>query len=65
VQAQTLITLPWVPAAVQAVKNMFHLVYGMYPSSGLAAKFEESTFAAKAKKHNIPLPRISAIVHNK
>lgn len=50
---------------LQAVKKMFHLVYGLYPTTGLAAAFEESTFAHRAKKYQIPLPKITAIVHNK
>jgi hypothetical protein len=44
---------------------MFHLVYGLYPSQGLAAKLESSTFAFRAKEEGVLLPQISAIIHNK
>jgi hypothetical protein len=50
---------------MQAVHNMFHLLYGLYPSAGPAANFEASTFASKARAYDIPLPRIAAIVHNR
>jgi hypothetical protein len=54
-----------ISAAVQAVHNMFHLLYGLYPSNGPAASFEANTFASKARAYGIPLPKIAAIVHNR
>jgi hypothetical protein len=45
---------------------MFRLLYGMYPSHGtVAAAYERTMFGFRAKEFNIPVPKITAIVHNK
>ncbi|KAF6252278.1 P-loop containing nucleoside triphosphate hydrolase protein [Scenedesmus sp. NREL 46B-D3] len=52
--------------SMEAVTNMFRLLYGMYPSSGrVVAAYERTMFGFKARDHDIPVPKITAIVHNK
>lgn len=50
---------------MQAVQNILQLVDGLYLTTGLAAELEELSFAHRAKQYGIPVPKISAIVHNK
>jgi len=51
---------------VQGVRNVLHLVHGLYPRvKGRAALHEENTFAAKAKRAGLNLPAITCLVHNR
>eukprot|EP00878_Enallax_costatus_P021389 GHUV01022639.1.p3 GENE.GHUV01022639.1~~GHUV01022639.1.p3 ORF type:complete len:123 (+),score=36.80 GHUV01022639.1:1769-2137(+) len=51
--------------SLQAVSNMYHLVYGLYPTQGRAKDFEKETFAYKVKDFGMNLPKITAMIHNR